>query len=256
MTDDRITAWVAMQKVVWHGDTSSKASLITLKKRGSDDCIFRCPADAENLAEMIKQALRMQADELPKGSHGFVLIASDENGVQLSELPQTVKGCNGEATSAAQEQLALANANAKALGNLDTVNQILQRNAEQLSEKVASSLEDKFAVLDELVRQRGTNFMNELELAKFNRSQARLDTLVQALAPAVTLLSTWAAEKLLAANPNIIGKLGGDNATSPATKEPVDSASPSVAEPRQEAVPPNGQGRGKGNHRPVPAQRR
>jgi hypothetical protein len=253
-SDDRITFWVEMQQKVWHGDTQSKASFITLKRRNSDEIIFRCPIDAENIPSMFKQFLQMQAEELPKGSHAFVLIASDETGTQLSELPQTVKGSNHEASSAAQEQLALQNATAKGLANLDAVNQILQRNAEQLAEKLGSALEDKFAVLDELVGQRGTNFVAQLDLAKFNRNQERMDILIQNLAPALGVLANWAAEKALASNPDLLKKFGGQpNVGSATTEKPVDSASTSVAEPRQDLVPSNTKGGRKGNYRPVPA---
>jgi hypothetical protein len=253
-SEDRVTFWVEMQQKVWHGDTNSKASFITLKRRNSDEIIFRCPVDAENIPTIIKQFLQMQAEELPKGSHAFVLVATDEAGMQLSELPQTVKGSNHEASTAAQEQLALQNATAKGLANLDAVNQILQRNAEQLAEKLGAALEDKFAVLDELVGQRGTNFVAQLELSKFNRNQERLDLLVQNLAPALGVLATFAAEKVLAANPDLLKKMGAkQNVGSATTEKPADSASPSVAEPRQDFIPENTKGGRKGNHRPVPA---
>ena len=265
--EDHVSIWVSMQQRVWHGETSSKAAFITLKDRASDEIVFRCPADAENIAIMVKEFLALQAAELPaKSTHAFVLIATDEAGVQLSALPQTIRGMNHEAQSAAQEQLAMANAHAKTLANLDTLNQIATRNAELLADKLTSAIEDKFAVLDQLVTERATNHKDELEHDRYLREQARKDKLFDAFAenfmPIAGAIVKHKVEKYLKDNPDIMGDLlgGKANATTATTQKLPDEPRVSVVEPGPGSVQaaseapsgpsrPNGKGRGKGNSR-------
>jgi hypothetical protein len=268
--EDHLTIWVEMQKRVWHGDTSSKAAFITLKKLPDESVIFRCPADADNIPTMVKQMLAMHAEELPKGSaHSFLLVSTDESGVQLSELPQTIRGSSQEAKAASVELMALQNATAKALANLDFANQLLLRNLEQKDDKLNTATEDKFALLDKLVQQQATNFEKELELARYEREQSRKDMMVKAgtenLMPILGVVFEHVAKKYLADNPEILGKLGGAlNGKQPATEEPSNAAGPSVAEPRPDPIseamqaedrpsPTNGKGRSKRNTRALPA---
>ena len=248
MSDDRLALWVEMQQRVWHGDTQSKARTIVLKRKGDDAKIFECPVDGENVAGILRTALAMQGQELAKGSHAFILIALDEAGVQLGELPQTIRGTNSEATSAATEQLAMANAHAKALSNLDSTNQILLRANEQLSAKISELLEDKFVVVEKLVEQMSSNFTQQLELLKFERTQKRYDDITEAMTPVAAIVIEQVVRKYLKTDPAIGALLARkDAAEHEPPKEPADAASPSSIEPRPEPVQGNLAAGSKGN---------
>jgi hypothetical protein len=268
--EDHVSIWVNMQQKVWHGDTQSKARFITLKDRATDEIVFRCPAEADNIAIMVKEFLALQAAELPaKSTHAFVLIASDDAGVQLSALPQTIRGTNHEAQNAAQEQIQMANAHAKTLANLDTLNQIATRNAELLAENLATAIQDKFAVLDQLVTERATNHKDELEHDRYLREQARRDKIFDAFSenfmPIAGMIVKHKVEKFLKENPDMLGDMlgGKPNATGAATEKLPDEPSVSVVQSGPPSVPAtnqassgsggsNGKGRGKGNSRSVP----
>lgn len=248
---DNLATWIEFQQKTWQSDSGSKAKTIILKRRNTDDIVCTFPADAENLASMVQTALSMQADELPKGSHGFVCIALDDKGAQLSELPQTVKGLSKDATNAAQEHIAMQNAAAKALANLDFANQVMNRQLAQVSEKLGSEVEDKFAVLNKLVEERGSNFESQLVLEKFLRSQQRIDTIIENLAPAFNILAQWAAEKIIATNPDLL-KGALSNVGSATAKKPADPASASLPQSGQGSVQTDASSGSKGNGRLVP----
>jgi hypothetical protein len=125
------------------------------------------------------------------------------------------------------------------------------RQLQQTADTLSSTVEDKFALLESLVETKGTNFEAQLMLERFTRNQARLDTLIDNLAPAVSVLATWAAEKLVAANPDL--KKALSNVGSATTQKPVDSASTSVLEPGQGPIRQDSQSGSKGNGRLVPA---
>lgn len=250
MAEDHLSTWIEFQQKTWQADSGSKAKTIVVKRKNTDDVVCTFPADAENLASMIRIALQMQADELPKGSHSFTCLALDDKGAQLSELPQTVKGMSKDATNAAQEQVALQNAAAKALGNLDFANQVMSRQLAQMAEKLSAEVEDKFAVLNRLVEEQGSNFESQLALQRFLRREQRIDTLIDNLAPALGILANWAAEKVISSNPDLKGAL--NNVRSATAEKPSDATVPSIPESRQGPIQADASNGSKGNGRLVP----
>jgi hypothetical protein len=203
--DNSLTTWVRMQKV-WHSDSSSKASTIVLRRKGEESIIFRCPVGEErdDIEGIIRQALQMQATELPKGQHPFVLTALDENGVQLSELPQTIKGTSQDATSAATEAIAMANAHAKALGNMDFVQTRLIEVIEKLQASTARYIEDNSLLVNALTEERSVNHAQALERDKFHRSAEQRDKIVEGLTPAINLLLEQAVRKYFGTPENLV----------------------------------------------------
>jgi len=262
MSDDRLATWVEMQQRLWHGDSQSKACKIVVRKKGEEAITFQVPVGdkGEDIAGILRTALQMQAQELPGGAHTFILSAIDEHGNQLMELPQTIRGNNRDATSAAAEAIGMANAHAKAISNLDTVIRRQDELNAKLNELNLSLIEDRQRLADAYTEERGVNHQQLLEFKRFERACDRMDKLVESVAPLVTLIGEKLITKHFGSAEQLAALLSGEtpakddaaNATQ-TTTEPFDPARPIVPQSGSGGVPPNGAGRGKANSRSLSA---
>jgi hypothetical protein len=266
MNDTRLERWVTMQLRVLDSDGEhvSKAVRFTIERRDGD-LLAEFPADLPNLATVIRDALQLQGDELPQGSHQFRVVAYNEQKKQVSELPQTVKGTNRDATAAAHEAIQLQRASSMAIHNMEFAATHLRTEFDLLRQRYDDTVEDRSLLLDTLNELRTANFTQQLELTRFNKTQERLDKMVEAIGGLVTLAAPMLLKKFA---PELAGEMSAAVARitapqpeanpneQPAPTEPVSATSAELPESRQVAVSQPSQGRRAPNHRDHPRAHR
>lgn len=248
MNDSRLGRWVSLQSRLLQGDNDnlSKPVRFTIERKDGE-VINEFPADLENLPQVMTDALLLQGEELPQGSHQFRVVAYDAEKKQLSELPQTIKGSNRDATAAAHEAIQLQRASSMALHNMDFAATHLRSEFDGLRQRYDDVVEDRSLLLDTLNELRTSNFSQQLELQRFTKSQERLDKIVEAMGGIVTLAAPMLLKKFA---PELAGDMVGviqqlKQAPPPEAKpdeqptavEPASPAGAIVPKPRQAALP-------------------
>lgn len=267
-----LARWIRLQRITWQSDSGSKAVRVALEREGEK--IHEFEMATPELAAVLHDAMQLQADELPTGAHQFRVVAYDEKGLQLSELPQTVRGRSKEATSAANEAITHARASAMNVSNAAAATQLLRTELEREFARNNDLTEDKALLIDKIQELVTQNFDAQLRLAEFNRKMERTDKLYDALTTIFVPLGTLVVEKygpkLLAMQPSeildkgkaVLAKLnekdqpteGEPNVPEP-TAQPDSHPVPVVPEPEQGRVPQPVEGGAQGSDGNVSRER-
>jgi hypothetical protein len=208
MSDDRVSNWVGMQCKTYDSDEGLKAEVICLENP-SGDAIFTWPVSIENLAEVVRTALDMQAGELPKGAHRYRLVSygSRDKSKQLSELPQTIRGRSSDASAAMSEAIAMQRATAMAVSNLENVNAITLRALEGVETRLSEMTENFTLTFDKLTVANSENFDQRMRFLEFEAKQKRNEVLLECLTPLITLAVEKYGGKLMNMDPETIRSL-------------------------------------------------
>jgi hypothetical protein len=263
-----IARWVRLQKLTWNSDLGSKTTSIAIES--SDGAkVHEFDVSLTDLPLILSDALQLQADELPQGSHPYRLVAYDDKHVQLSELHQTIRGRCKDATSVGNEQITQARAASMNVNNASSAAALLRQENERLSARNNDHIENEAMLIDKLNEMQAANFSAQLTLEEAHRRWERQDKMLegvtQLLVPLGTLfiekfgpqllkLSTPEVDAAKTALSNAVAlqpeppqpKEGEPDGLRP-TSEPNHEPSPSVPEPRQEALRGSAQERVAGN---------
>jgi hypothetical protein len=266
MSDDSntLSRWVRLQRITWSCEQGSKAEKIVIERDG--DRVHEFAVGTPDLANVLADALALQAEELPTGAHSFRLVAYDGSNVQLSELHQTVRGRSKEAASASNEAVTVARAAAMNVSNAAAATQLLRAELEREMQRNNDLVENQALLLDKLNEMQTQNFEAQLRLETFHREQDRKDkfseAMSQLLVPMGTLLIEKFGPKLLQMQPaEILEKAKAVLDTSKkeethvdgSSAQPVVSVVPAVHEPGQGTIqsgPETGPARDCGNGSP------
>lgn len=257
-----ISRWVRLQRITWSSDHGSKASRIAIEK--GNEQVHAFDVNTSDLGTILQDALALQADELPQGAHAFRLVSYDEKGLQLSELNQTVRGRNKDASAAGNEAITQARAAAMNVSNAAAATLVLRTELEREQARNNDLVENQALLIDKLNEMHSSNFEAQLRLLEFNRRMDRSDKFYEAMSGLLVPLGHLVIEKfgpqLLKMQPaEIFEKAkavmsaanteGEPNATGP-TQERTNEPSPRVPEPGQEVLsrsPERGPTRDSGN---------
>lgn len=234
-----------MQCKVYDSDEGLKAEVICLENP-SGDAVFTWPIGLENLAEVVRTALDMQAGELPKGAHRYRLVsyASRNKDKQLSELPQTIRGRSSDATSAMSEAIAMQRATAMAVSNLENVNAITLRALENVEGRLNEMTENFTLTFDKLTVANSENFDQRMRFLEFEAKQKRNEVLLECLTPLITIAVEKYGGKLLNMDPSTLKSLLDDKAPEappapPAATDPPALQGQTNGEPEPPEQPDN-----------------
>lgn len=267
--ENSIARWVRLQRMTWSSDHESKASRVAVEK--GDEQIHSFDVNTNDLPAMLQDALALQADELPPGTHAFRLVSYDEKGQQLSALNQTIRGKNKDAGTAGTEAITQARAAAMNVSNAAQATLVLRTELEREQARNNDLVENQALLIDKLNEAHSENFESQLRFAEFTRRMERMDKLYEAMSGLLVPLGHIVIEKfgpkLLAMQPGeILEKAkavlssnsteGDPNATPGPAAKPANESVPGVPEPGQAVLPQPAQSRAKGNGRNSPRKRR
>jgi hypothetical protein len=245
--DNRLARWLRFQQVTWQSDAGAKAVEIALE-RPDGERVALFDVNRANLAQIVTDCLVMQGDELPIGSHPYRLVSYDAEHKQLAELPQTVRGRNRDATSAASDAMAMQKAVAQSLRNLESVAQLNEQFQTRLAETLDGERDNTNALLDMNRQLRDNNLEADLRLRQFEKREERIDKMLELVGGVFTLVAPalikkfmpeLAASELFAKHLEPPPKAPDPNVQPPEAPPESDSANrPIVPEPQQETLPP------------------
>jgi hypothetical protein len=248
--DNRLSRWLKFQQVTWQSDAGAKASEIVLE-RPDGEKVASFDINRSNLAQIVADCLTMQGDELPIGSHSYRLVSYDDAHKQLAELPQTVRGRNREATSAASDAMAMQRAVAQSLRNLESVASLNEQIQNRLAETLDNERDNTNQLLDMNRQLRDNNLEHELRLRQFEKREERIDKFLEGAGGLITLLAPLLIKKFLpelAASEMVAKQLDSmtekakpNERPSEGPEEPISATSVVVPEPEQRALSPNDQ---------------
>lgn len=196
MDDNRLARWLRFQQITWQSDAGAKAVEIVLE-RPDGEKVASFDVNRSNLAQIVADCLTMQGDELPIGSHSYRLVSYDAEHKQLAELPQTVRGRNRDATSAASDAMAMQKAVAQALRNLESVASLNQDIQTRLAETLDNERDNTNQLLDMNRQLRDNNLEHELRIREFDKRQERIDKFLEGAGSIITLLAPILVKKFL-----------------------------------------------------------
>jgi len=266
-----IARWVRLQKLTWNSDLGSKTASIAIESNDGAK-VHEFDVTLTDLPLVLSDALQLQADELPQGTHPYRLVAYDDKHVQLSELHQTVRGRCKDATSVGNEQITQARAASMNVNNASSAAALLRQENERLSARNNDHIENEALLIDKLNEMQAANFNAQLTLEEAHRRWERQDKMLEGVTQLLVPLGALFIEKygpqlLKLSTPEVqTAKTALVNAVAPRTTEPPADESdanvnrppgephneptPRVPEPRQEALrasPEDGPTRDRGN---------
>jgi hypothetical protein len=194
MADTRLTRWVLNQLRTVDGDKGFRAAKICFE-RPDGSIVETWSTDTTNLDTEIADRLAAQSEELPTGPHPYKMVAYGPDNVQMSELPQTLRGRCRDATGAATEAMAMQRAVALTLENAQSAVVLLRQECERRADREAVLQEDLAAALNKVHEISSNNFEQELRFQQFMRSSARMDQFIENMSAVFTPLLTMAVEK-------------------------------------------------------------
>lgn len=264
-----IARWVRLQKLTWNSDLGSKAASIAIESHEGAK-VHEFDVTLSDLPLILSDALQLQAEELPKGSHAFRLVAYDDKHVQLSELHQTIKGRSADASNPGNEQITQARAASMNVNNAASAAALLRQENERLSARNNDHVENEAMLIDKLNEMQASNFAAQLTLEESHRRWERQDKMLEGITQLLVPLGTLFIQKygpqlLNLSSPEVeTAKTALVNAVAPQvpeqqpategatngprpTSEPIDAPIPSVPEPGQEALRTSVEERSTGN---------
>lgn len=273
-----IGRWVRLQKLTWNSDLGTKAVSIAIESNDGAK-VHEFDVALTDLPLILSDALQLQADELPQGSHPYRLVAYDDKHVQLSELHQTIRGRCKDATSVGNEQITQARAASMNVNNASSAAALLRQENERLTARNNDHIENEAMLIDKLNEMQAANFSVQLPLEEAHRRWERQDKMLQGVTQLLVPLGTLFIEKygpqlLKLSTPEVdTAKTALTNAVAPrppeqpqATEEapdaprppsqPDNEPNPCVPEPRQEALRASSQERTAGDSRNNSRKRR